>query len=157
MGCGASSLRGDDVPSINANAKPSYMRSLSTPKSPAPQEHYETAQEHEAELQRVQSSQQQRRASRPAYVDPDDLPMPPKTTHQHYHRRPSDNQMEKPTEGWKERVKKVRSDVMIPGDRKGMNANAGLTQEEMRERGHPSRGSSGVIVPNGTRHRSFIG
>lgn len=140
MGCGASSLRGDDVPSINANAKPSYMRAVSSSFSrPAPPEHYETAQEHEAELQRVQSSQARRRPSRPAYVDPNDLPMPPKTTHQHYHRRQSENQVEKeaPVGGWKDRVMRMP----VPA----------------RARADPGSGGSGVVVPNSQRHRSFVG
>ena len=148
MGCGVSSLRGDDLPSINANARPSYMRTFSTPKPQAHTEHYETPQEHERDLQRVQASQQQRRASRPAYVDPDSLPMPPKTTHQHYHRLQSENQMDKANEGWKERVKKVRNEVAIP---------AGLTNANLLARRQQSRVSNGVIVPNNTRHRSFIG
>ena len=148
MGCGASSLRGDDIPSINANAKPTYMRKYSTPSPPVHTEHYETPQEHEQDLQRVQTLQQERRASRPAYVDPNDMPMPPKTTNQHYHRLQSENQMNKANEGWKERVKKVRNEVAIP---------AGLTKDNLLARRQQSRGSTGVIVPNGTRHRSFIG
>jgi hypothetical protein len=112
MGCGASSLRGDDYPSIAADAKTSRMRTLSnieslgethsgvtqrpsvisaisshTSKPHVQAEHYETAAEHDRDLKRLASSQ--RRASRPAYVDPNELPMPPKTTHQHYHRHSS--------------------------------------------------------------------
>lgn len=137
-GCG-SSLRGDDVPSISAKNPKSYMRSIST--SSRPTEHYETPLEHEAELQRVQSSQARRRPSRAAYVDPNDLPMPPKTTHQHYHRRQSENNAEKdaPVGGWnvREMVKKVPVPVLA-------RARAGNTE-------------SGVVVPNNMRHRSFVG
>jgi len=150
MGCG------DDIPSINANAKPSYMRQLCTPYMPKPEaqiEHYEIAQEHEQDLQRVLSSQSARRPSHAAYVDPNDEPTPAKTTHQHYHRRAS--------EGWKERVRK---EVMTPSEQRGLGPNAGLTREDVLARGYPSRGSSGVvvspsrpIVPNGMRQRRFLG
>ena len=146
MGCGLSSLRGDDVPSVNANPKPAYMRAISStyPKS-SPTEHYETTAEHEAELRRVQSSQANRRPSRPAYVDPDDLPMPPKTTHQHYHRKTSENPTEKDTTqagGWKDMVKRTKGEAWMPAE---------------RARGYSRSGSSGVIVPNSARHRSYIG
>lgn len=136
MGCGASSLRGDDVPSINATARPSYLRAIT---SSAPTEHYETPLEHEAELQRVQSSQPRRRPSRAAYVDPDDLPMPPKTTHQHYHRsaRQEENKVERdaPVGGWN-----VREMVKMP----------------MRAR-RMGDGAGGVVVPNNVRQKSFVG
>jgi hypothetical protein len=137
MGCGASSLRGDDVPSINATAKPSYMRAMSSHNPPT--EHYATPLEREAELQRVESSQPRRRPSRAAYVDPDDLPMPPKTTHQHYHRRQSDNAPEKdaPARGWD-----VREMVKMPARARG---------------GQRREVDSGVVVPNNARHQSFIG
>ncbi len=148
MGCGASSLRGDDVPSVNANPRPSYMRRYSTPKPQVYTEHYETPEEHEQDLRRVQASQQERRASRPAYVDPNDMPMPPKTEHQRYHRLQSENQMDRANEGWKERVKKAKNEVSIPTT---------LTNTNLLARRQQSRSSSGVIVPNGTRHRSFIG
>ena len=148
MGCGASSLRGDDVPSMNANAKPSFLRSYSTAKPQAYTEHYETPQEHEQDLRRVAAGQQQRRPSRAAYVDPDDMPMPPKTTHQRYHRLQSENQMNQANEGWKERVKKVRNEVAIP---------AGIPRPSLLSRQMQSGSSAGVIVPNNARHRSFIG
>ncbi len=56
--------------------------------------------------------------------------------------------MDKANEGWKERVKKVRNEVAIP---------AGLTNANLLARRQQSRVSNGVIVPNNTRHRSFIG
>ena len=143
MGCINSSLRGDDVPSVNANAKPSYMRRYSTPKQQTYTEHYETPQEHQKDLDRVQASQQERRASRPAYVDPNDMPMPPKTTHQRYHRLQSETQMNTANEGWKERANKLRNQVAIP--------------DNPLVRRQQSRSSNGVIVPNNARHRSFIG
>ena len=145
MGCGMSSLRGDDVPSVNANPKPAYMRAISStyPKS-SPSEHYETTAEHEAELRRVQAAQADRRPSRPAYVDPNDLPMPPKTTHQHYHRKTSENRTEQDTQtgGWKDMVKRTRNEARTPAE---------------LARAYSSSGPSGVIVPNGQRHRSYIG
>lgn len=64
---------------------------------------------------------------------------------------------EAPAAGWKERVKKVRNEVMTPADQRGMGENTGLTEQEAHARGYPSRGSNGVIVPNGMRHRSFVG
>lgn len=149
MGCGASSLRGDDV-AINATAKPSYMRRYSTPNNkPTPYtEHYETPQEHARDLARVETLQHQqpevRRASRPAYVDPNDMPMPPKTTHQHYHRLQSDAKANEANEGWKGRVKKVNMPVSMP------------QMPQMPTRRQRGTDGSGVVA-NNVRHRSFIG
>lgn len=157
MGCGASSLRGDGVPSIDTTAKPAYMRRLSSPQelfqsAPKPKtEHYQTAAEHERDLQRLES--QQRRTSRPAYVDPNDLPMPPKTTHQRYHRRQSENPEEKVdvnSGGYRERLNKARERVLSPAEIREQMA-------QIRMRKDRDGDGTGVVVSNKQRHRSFIG
>jgi hypothetical protein len=153
MGCGASSLRGDDNSSINANAKPSYLRSLGRSKPEASIERCQMQQDTEQDPQRLQSSQQST-ASKPAYVDPGDLPMPPKTTYQQSHQRPSEKEVQQPAGGWKDMIKRAVQEVKTPAEQKGQGLNAGLTREDVLARGYPSRGSSGVFVPSGPTHAS---
>lgn len=122
MGCFTSRIAGPDFTTINADMSASPIHRH---KSEADTSHYETAEEHDRDLQRLSTSQ--RRPSRPAYVDPNDQPMPPKTTHQHYHRRASENtpQQESNT-GWKEKVKNA---VMTPADERGMGMSSPLIND----------------------------
>ena len=149
MGCGASSLRGDDFTTINADMRSPLTRKLSSAEKAQAQSapHYETPAEHDRDLQLLSSSQ--RRASRPAYVDPNDQPMPPKTTHQHYHRSMSSESgmPQARTGSLAERVKKVRNEVMTPADQRGMGRNTGLTRDEVLARQYPARGSQGSMIP----------
>ena len=142
MGCINSSLRGEDVPSVNAKPRPSYMRNFSNAKPQDETEHYETPQEHQKDLDRVQASQQDRRASRPAYVDPDDQPPPPKTKGRRDNREQSETQTNN-NEGWKERANRVRGQVAMP--------------DNPLARRQQNKESNGAIVANNARHSSYIG
>jgi hypothetical protein len=110
MGCFTSRIAGPEFTTINADMAPSpgihgekrhssvlHYKTAAEHERDIQRLHYETPAEHERDLQRLTTSQH--RDSLPAYVDPNDLPMPPKTTHQRYHRRASENQPQQ--ESWK--------------------------------------------------------